>query len=247
MMKMKILLLSVFLVALSGKDVNAQKPTGDGRVITSAKEFLAFVKSVNKGALEYAERATVDDPDPLHGDYSAWLIEEGGEQIVKLGADITIPTTTAKKGTIKCWDGIFDGGGYTITIGEPTAPLFHSVFGTIRNLNIATTPGKAMDSFRNSGNPGAVPFVGFLHGGTLSNCSSSIPVIQKAFTATSMAGICYQAYDGVIEKCTNSGDLTVEITDSFSGIAPIARTSARNTAPLASVTGSASWGSYAAQ
>lgn len=133
------------------------------------------------------------------GDYSDWVDPDTGE--VNIAANIV---NADDLNQIDLWDGILNGGNYTLTRNKITKPLFKKIAegAVVKNLNLGglrTEPGE---------NASAVLAATNL--GTIENCEN-----KSKLTVTVDANFHFcslvEANAGTMRSCTNSADFEINL------------------------------------
>ena len=118
--------------------------------------------------------------------------------------------------TVAEFDGIFDGGGYSISglkvnaENIPNAGMFGKVTGTVRNLTVC---GEVAASKYSLGYGRVGGIIGYLSGGAINNCVSRVTVTATQFQVGGVyvGGVVGYA-DGAytIHLCENNADITAD-------------------------------------
>ena len=135
------------------------------------------------------------------GDLSKYRYKDGS---VHLGADISADNLTS----LKDWNLVFDGQGYSITRTAATAPLFGTISGSVSRLTLKgemTLDGS--ESFNAALSPALVG------GGAIRNVTNSMNINLSSgeSTVVCLSGIVASWKGGVIADCRNEGNLTANI------------------------------------
>ena len=149
----------------------------------------------------------ITDPDSWNnfaaavnaGDWSLWKDEETGE--AKLAANVNASEGLTQ---IESWDGVFNGGGYTVTCGSFTKPLFKTVAegATVKNLKLGglrTAPGA-----NSSATLAAVNL------GLIENCENRAALSVSVDKDLHFCGL-VEANGGVMRGCVNSADFEINL------------------------------------
>ena len=140
--------------------------------------------------------------------------EFGADEDVKLAADIdmtgvTVPSATSYKGT-------FNGQGFSILNATLTAPLFLINEGTVKNVVIAANCKVQPLSAE------FAPLVG-INKGTVSGCTNNALISYDAIEEEYhlFGGLVeVNTRDGIIENCTNNGEIRVTVNEGVKSDAP---------------------------
>jgi len=133
------------------------------------------------------------------GDYSSWKDPESGE--VSIVANVTSADELTQ---IQSWDGVLNGGGYTITRNSLTKPLIKSITetGIVKNLRLG--------GLRTEKSSNSCASLAAVNLGTVENCEN-----RAALTATVDANFTFcglvEANGGVMRDCTNSADFEINL------------------------------------
>lgn len=133
------------------------------------------------------------------GDYSQWKNPESGE--VSIVANVT---STDDLVQIENWDGVLNGGGYTITRNSISKPLIKSITetGVVKNLKLGglrTNPGANSSATLAATNLGLVE-----------NCENRAGLSVTVDAALHFCGL-VEANGGVMRDCTNSADFEINL------------------------------------
>lgn len=133
------------------------------------------------------------------GDYSQWKNPESGE--VSIVANVTSADDLVQ---IESWDGVLNGGGYTITRNSISKPLIKSITetGVVKNLKLGglrTKPGANSSAALAATNLGLVE-----------NCENRAGLSVTVDAALHFCGL-VEANGGVMRDCTNSADFEINL------------------------------------
>lgn len=133
------------------------------------------------------------------GDYSQWKNPESGE--IFIVANVTSADDLVQ---IESWDGVLNGGGYTITRNSISKPLIKSITetGVVKNLKLGglrTKPGANSSATLAATNLGLVE-----------NCENRAALSVTVDAALHFCGL-VEANGGVMRDCTNSGDFEINL------------------------------------
>lgn len=133
------------------------------------------------------------------GDYSQWKNPESGE--VSIVANVT---STDDLVQIENWDGVLNGGGYTITRNSISKPLIKSITetGVVKNLKLGglrTNPGANSSAALAATNLGLVE-----------NCENRAGLSVEVDANFTFCGL-VEANGGVMRDCTNSADFEINL------------------------------------
>ena len=133
------------------------------------------------------------------GDYSSWKDPESGE--VSIVANVTSADELTQ---IQSWDGVLNGGGYTITRNSLTKPLIKSITetGIVKNLRLG--------GLRTEKSSNSCASLAAVNLGTVENCEN-----RAALTATVDANFTFcslvEMNGGVMKDCVNSADFEINL------------------------------------
>ena len=150
-------------------------------IITDPESWNSFAAAVNAG------------------DYSLWKDPESGE--VSIVANITSADELTQ---IQSWDGVLNGGGYTITRNSLTKPLIKSITetGIVKNLRLG--------GLRTEKSSNSCASLAAVNLGTVENCEN-----RAALTATVDANFTFcslvEMNGGVMKDCVNSADFEINL------------------------------------
>lgn len=133
------------------------------------------------------------------GDYSQWKNPESGE--ISIVANVTSADDLVQ---IESWDGVLNGGGYTITRNSISKPLIKSITeaGVVKNLKLGglrTKPGANSSAALAATNLGLVE-----------NCENRAALSVTVDAALHFCGL-VEANGGVMRDCTNSADFEINL------------------------------------
>lgn len=133
------------------------------------------------------------------GDYSQWKNPESGE--ISIVANVTSADDLVQ---IESWDGVLNGGGYTITRNSISKPLIKSITetGVVKNLKLGglrTKPGANSSAALAATNLGLVE-----------NCENRAGLSVTVDAALHFCGL-VEANGGVMRDCTNSADFEINL------------------------------------
>lgn len=133
------------------------------------------------------------------GDYSQWKNPESGE--ISIVANVTSADDLVQ---IESWDGVLNGGGYTITRNSISKPLIKSIteVGVVKNLKLGglrTKPGANSSAALAATNLGLVE-----------NCENRAALSVTVDAALHFCGL-VEANGGVMRDCTNSADFEINL------------------------------------
>lgn len=133
------------------------------------------------------------------GDYSQWKNPASGE--ISIVANITSADDLVQ---IESWDGVLNGGGYTITRNSISKPLIKSITetGVVKNLKLGglrTKPGANSSAALAATNLGLVE-----------NCENRAGLSVTVDAALHFCGL-VEANGGVMRDCTNSADFEINL------------------------------------
>lgn len=133
------------------------------------------------------------------GDYSQWKNPESGE--VSIVANVTSADDLVQ---IENWDGVLNGGGYTITRNSISKPLIKSITetGVVKNLKLGglrTNPGANSSAALAATNLGLVE-----------NCENRAGLSVTVDAALHFCGL-VEANGGVMRDCINSADFEINL------------------------------------
>lgn len=133
------------------------------------------------------------------GDYSDWVDPDTGE--VNIAANIV---NADDLNQIDLWDGILNGGNYTLTRNKITKPLFKKIAegAVVKNLNL--------DGLRTDPGENASAVLAATNLGTIENCEN-----KSKLTVTVDANFHFcslvEANAGMMRSCTNSADFEINL------------------------------------
>lgn len=150
-------------------------------IITDPESWNTFAAAVNSG------------------DYSLWKNPESGE--ISIVANVTSADDLVQ---IESWDGVLNGGGYTITRNSISKPLIKSITetGVVKNLKLGglrTKPGANSSAALAATNLGLVE-----------NCENRAALTVTVDAALHFCGL-VEANGGVMRDCTNSADFEINL------------------------------------
>jgi len=194
---MKQLLLSILLYSLVGSKVIAQTYGGgsgtenDPYLISSKADMETLADVVNSGN-NYSDRYFLLTRDLT-------------------GENDTITTIIGISPTY-CFSGIFDGGGYEITMNinvSNSSNSYCGVFGylasgTVKNLGIS---GSISSSFSSYSFPFSGGICGYAYGSMISNCYNKGNISISGHGSSQAGGICGSMIYTTIKYCHNNGDV----------------------------------------
>ena len=133
------------------------------------------------------------------GDYSQWKNPASGE--ISIVANVTSADDLVQ---IESWDGVLNGGGYTITRNSISKPLIKSITetGVVKNLKLGglrTKPGANSSAALAATNLGLVE-----------NCENRAGLSVTVDAALHFCGL-VEANGGVMRDCTNSADFEINL------------------------------------
>ena len=133
------------------------------------------------------------------GDYSQWKNPASGE--ISIVANINSADDLVQ---IESWDGVLNGGGYTITRNSISKPLIKSITetGVVKNLKLGglrTKPGANSSAALAATNLGLVE-----------NCENRAGLSVTVDAALHFCGL-VEANGGVMRDCTNSADFEINL------------------------------------
>lgn len=133
------------------------------------------------------------------GDYSQWKNPTSGE--ISIVANVTSADDLVQ---IESWDGVLNGGGYTITRNSISKPLIKSITetGVVKNLKLGglrTKPGANSSAVLAATNLGLVE-----------NCENRAALTVTVDAALHFCGL-VEANGGVMRDCTNSADFEINL------------------------------------
>lgn len=133
------------------------------------------------------------------GDYSQWKNPASGE--ISIVANVTSADDLVQ---IESWDGVLNGGGYTITRNSISKPLIKSITetGVVKNLKLGglrTKPGANSSAALAATNLGLVE-----------NCENRAALSVTVDAALHFCGL-VEANGGVMRDCTNSADFEINL------------------------------------
>lgn len=133
------------------------------------------------------------------GDYSQWKNPASGE--ISIVANVTSADDLVQ---IESWDGVLNGGGYTITRNSISKPLIKSITetGVVKNLKLGglrTKPGANSSAVLAATNLGLVE-----------NCENRAGLSVTVDAALHFCGL-VEANGGVMRDCTNSADFEINL------------------------------------
>lgn len=133
------------------------------------------------------------------GDYSQWKNPESGE--IFIVANVTSADDLVQ---IESWDGVLNGGGYTITRNSISKPLIKSITetGVVKNLKLG---GLRTKQGANSSATLAATNLGLVE-----NCENRAALSVTVDAALHFCGL-VEANGGVMRDCTNSGDFEINL------------------------------------
>ena len=133
------------------------------------------------------------------GDYSDWVDPDTGE--VNIAANIV---NADDLNQIDIWEGILNGGNYTLTRNKITRPLFKKIAegAVVKNLNL--------DGLRTEPGDNASAVLAATNLGTIENCEN-----KSKLTVTVDANFHFcslvEANAGTMRSCTNSADFEINL------------------------------------
>ena len=130
-----------------------------------------------------------------------------------LTSDLT-NITTVIGGYSRVFSGIFDGGGYGLTVninvnvaGNVYAGVFGNISGaTIKNLSVS---GSVISTSGSNSYAGGI--CGYVSNSTISNCYNTASVTSSSFNSYA-GGICGYASNSTISNCYNTGNISSNST-----------------------------------
>ena len=133
------------------------------------------------------------------GDYSQWKNPTSGE--ISIVANVTSADDLVQ---IESWDGVLNGGGYTITRNSISKPLIKSITetGVVKNLKLGglrTKPGANSSAALAATNLGLVE-----------NCENRAALSVTVDAVLHFCGL-VEANGGVMRDCTNSADFEINL------------------------------------
>lgn len=133
------------------------------------------------------------------GDYSQWKNPASGE--ISIVANVTSADELVQ---IESWDGVLNGGGYTITRNSISKPLIKSITetGVVKNLKLGglrTKPGANSSAALAATNLGLVE-----------NCENRAALSVTVDAALHFCGL-VEENGGVMRDCTNSADFEINL------------------------------------
>lgn len=128
------------------------------------------------------------------GDYSDWVDPDTGE--VNIAANIV---NADDLNQIDLWDGILNGGNYTLTRNKITKPLFKKIAegAVVKNLNL--------DGLRTDPGENASAVLAATNLGIIENCESKSKLTVTVDANFHFCGL-VEANAGTMRSCTNSAD-----------------------------------------
>ena len=133
------------------------------------------------------------------GDYSDWVDPETGE--VNVASNIVNAGDLTQ---IESWNGVFNGGGYTITRNAIHKPLFKKIAegAVIKNLKL--------DGLRNEPGDNSCAVLAGTNLGTIENCESKSKLTVTVDANFHFCGL-VEANAGTMKSCTNSADFEINL------------------------------------
>ena len=180
-------------------------PSGEesGIEISSAEELAAFASAFNNGDYDDLEGGLVVS---LTGDIS---FNEGS--MADFMATGGIGTADDGTGGTRYFNGVFNGGGHTISnfVGNVPLVAYTGDGGLVENINLDSSCALTITSGAHDTHHGA--FVG-RHKGTLKDCTSAANLTISNLEDVESAihyygGLVGRIYGGSVSGCTNTGDI----------------------------------------
>ena len=133
------------------------------------------------------------------GDYSDWVDPETGE--VNVASNIVNAGDLTQ---IESWNGVFNGGGYTITRNAIHKPLFKKIAegAVVKNLKL--------DGLRNEPGDNSCAVLAGTNLGTIENCESKSKLTVTVDANFHFCGL-VEANAGAMKSCTNSADFEINL------------------------------------
>lgn len=133
------------------------------------------------------------------GDYSDWVDPETGE--VNVASNIVNAGDLTQ---IESWNGVFNGGGYTITRNAIHKPLFKKIAegAVVKNLKL--------DGLRNEPGDNSCAVLAGTNLGTIENCESKSKLTVTVDANFHFCGL-VEANAGTMKSCTNSADFEINL------------------------------------
>lgn len=133
------------------------------------------------------------------GDYSDWVDPETGE--VNVASNIVSAGDLTQ---IESWNGVFNGGGYTITRNAIHKPLFKKIAegAVVKNLKL--------DGLRNEPGENSCAVLAGTNLGTIENCESKSKLTVTVDANFHFCGL-VEANAGTMRSCTNSADFEINL------------------------------------
>lgn len=133
------------------------------------------------------------------GDYSDWVDPETGE--VNVASNVVNAGDLTQ---IESWNGVFNGGGYTITRNAIHKPLFKKIAegAVVKNLKL--------DGLRNEPGDNSCAVLAGTNLGTIDNCESKSKLTVTVDANFHFCGL-VEANAGTMRSCTNSADFEINL------------------------------------
>lgn len=163
----------------------------NGEYVPDAKEICS-----TEDWADFVTRCATDNPET-----NPWISRDGYAHI---GADFIVE---GAKQQFEIFSAKINGNGHTITFPDASLPLVKTLTGTIKDLRLA---GKMTAS--DPASQGTAAFCSTLSGGTLTGCTNAMEISvadNKAEDAVRASGLVHSFRGGLIERCVNEGDITV--------------------------------------